>query len=283
MHENSSSDGPKLPVVAPRAVLRKRNLPDWRIWLGLVLTAAWLVVGALYVEVSIGWASVDRQPADVIGAFLEGAFAPLAFFWLVIGYFLQQKSLAQNTEALQMQFQEIQRSAEQAVRQTETIAASERHARQETFLRIAGQVRQQLGAILGLLFMSSQGSSGSGRVPNAEMDQHWSDLYKGDPEIFARLLLTTHVTLTDSSERFALFYGTEIRARHINNFIFTLERLLERAREADIDGILEDLIVGSSLGFVYKLALAYRAQAPERLANLASTGRDVRFDIASVP
>lgn len=283
MHEETSNDVPRLPVVAPRATLRRRNLPDWRIWLGLFLTAAWLVIGALYVEVSIGWASVDRQPADVIGSFLEGAFAPLAFLWLVIGYFLQHKSLTQNTEALQMQFQEIQRSAEQAVRQTETIAASERHARQETFLRIAGQVRQQLGAILGLLFMSSQGSAGNGNVPNSEMDQHWSDLYKGDPEIFARLLLTTHVTLTDPSERFELFYGTEIRARHSNNFIFTLERLLERAREADIDGILEDLVVGSAHGFVYKLALAYRAQAPERLANVASTGRDVRFDVASTP
>jgi len=163
------------------------------------------------------------------------------------------------------------------VRQTETIAASERHARQETFLRIFGQVRQQLGAILGLLYMSSQGSAGNGQVPNDQMDRYWSDLYKGDPEIFSRLLLTTHVTAADSTERFELFYGTEIRARHTNNFIFTLERLQERAREADSDGILEDLIVGSAHGFVYKLALTYREQAPEPLANAHTTGRDVRF------
>jgi hypothetical protein len=278
---NDDSPSAPLPVVAPHAVLRKRNLPDWRIWFGLALTVAWLIVGALYVETSMGWHAVDRQPADVIGSFLEGAFAPLAFLWLVIGYFLQHKSLAQNTEALQMQFQEIQRTAEQAVRQTETITASERHARQETFLRIAGQVRQQLGAILGLLFMSSQGSAGNGQVADDAMDRYWSDLYKGDPEIFARLLLTTHVTLQDPADRFDLFYGTEIRARHANNFIFTLERLLARAREADTDGILEDLIVGSAHGFVYKLTLAYRDQAPERLASVASTGRDVRFDVAS--
>jgi hypothetical protein len=278
--KDESSSAP-LPVVAPRAVVPKRSLPDWRIWFGLAVTAGWLIVGALYVETSMGWNALDRQPADVIGSFLEGAFAPLAFLWLVIGYFLQHKSLTQNTEALQMQFQEIQRSAEQAVRQTETIAASERHARQETFLRIAGQVRQQLGAILGLLFMSSQGSAGNGAVADEIMDRHWSDLYKGDPEIFARLLLTTHVTLQHPADRFDLFYGTEIRARHANNFIFTLERLLERAREADTDGILEDLIIGSAHGFIYKLVLAYRAQAPERLAQVDSTGRDFRFDVAS--
>lgn len=264
------------PVLAPRAVVVRKRL-DWQIWLGLALTFGWLALGVIYIDGQIGWYRIAEQPADVIGAFLEGAFAPLAFLWLVIGYFLQQKALSQNTEALRMQFQEIQRSAEQAVRRTETIAASERHTRQEAFLRIAGEVRQQLGGIMGLLFMSSQGEAGSGRVSDEDMGRFWSELNKGDPEIFSREMLVAHIEEQDPEARYALFYGTEIRARHSNNFIFTFERLLARARDADTDGILEDAIAGNAHGFIYRIARQYRNQAPPHLADVHTTGRDIRF------
>ena len=87
---------------------------DWRIWLGLSLTIGWLALGATYISTTIGWDNFSSLPAAELGSFLEGAFAPLAFLWLVIGYFLQQKELEQNTDALLAQAEEIQRSAEQA-------------------------------------------------------------------------------------------------------------------------------------------------------------------------
>ena len=92
-----------------------RHAPDWRIWLGLGLTASWLLLGAVYIEQEFGWSNFSHLPAAEMGSFLEGAFAPLAFLWLVIGYFLQRKELEQNTQALRAQSEEIQRTAEQAV------------------------------------------------------------------------------------------------------------------------------------------------------------------------
>jgi hypothetical protein len=263
-----------LPYGGP---LQGSGAPDWRIWMGLGLTVGWLILGALYIDASIGWSGIAAQPAEVIGNFLEGAFAPLAFLWLVIGYFLQQKELAQNTDALRQQFREIQRSAEQAVIQSQTIARSEIHSRQETFLKISERVRGQLGAIIGLLYVSSQGGNGNGRVSTDEMASLWAELNKGDPDTFSRRMLELHASEEDPAERMALFYGTEIRARHTNNFIFTFERLRQRAREADTDGILEDAIVGSAHGFVHRLARAYQKVAPEHLADIRSTGRDVRL------
>ena len=50
--------------------------PDWRIWFGVVLTIGWLLIGAIYVAHGEG-RPFFTQPADVIGSFLEGAFAPL--------------------------------------------------------------------------------------------------------------------------------------------------------------------------------------------------------------
>ena len=119
--------------------------PDWRIWMGLTVTIVWLVTLSLYVQVSIGWSNIKDAPIEIVGNFLEGAFAPLAFLWLVIGYFLQKKELMQNTDAIKMQYVEIQKSAEQAVIQSEAIKASEMHARKQSFVQISEIVRQQLG------------------------------------------------------------------------------------------------------------------------------------------
>ena len=50
--------------------------PDWLIWLGLVTTITYLGVLAIYVAKSIGWANIGNAPIEIMGNFLEGAFAP---------------------------------------------------------------------------------------------------------------------------------------------------------------------------------------------------------------
>mgnify|MGYP003365813127 CR=1 FL=1 len=48
-----------------------------------------------------------------LGDFLSGAFSPVAFLWLVLGYIQQQKELQQNTKALELQAEELRNSVEQ--------------------------------------------------------------------------------------------------------------------------------------------------------------------------
>ncbi|MCY4215167.1 MAG: hypothetical protein OXF68_16285 [Gammaproteobacteria bacterium] len=248
---------------------------DWRIWLGLVLTGAWLTLGGAYISASIGWGRVGSLDAATLGNFLEGAFAPLAFLWLVIGYFLQRKELEQNTEALRAQSLEIQRTADQAIIQSERMAASERHAHQEAFLRLADTVGNQLGAIAGLLFVSSQGANADGSVSNEEMSKLFSTASAQDPEIFSRRLLELHLRESDPGKRLDLFYGTEVRARHTNNFIHTCERLFARAEEVDSDNILRDALMASGHGFVYRVMKLHQANAPRELADMRVTGTHI--------
>jgi hypothetical protein len=254
-----------------------RANPDWRVWLGLGLTAAWLLLGVFYIAGIIGWSKLPFIGANDLGSFLEGAFAPLAFLWLVIGYFLQKKELEQNTEALRAQAEEIQRTAEQAVIQSEKMAASEMHARQGTFLQIANNVRAQLGSICGLLFLSSQGAGADGNVTPEEMSRLFSLQSSQDPEIFARRLLEIHVQLQDPQRQYALFYGTAVRARHSNNFIYTFERLMRRAEEVDQDFLIRDALLTSSNGFIYRIAKRHQAAAPAELADPTQTGLHVNF------
>ncbi len=249
---------------------------NWRIQLGLGLTTFWMLLAIIYISSVIGWANFSLLPAEEMGNFLEGAFAPLAFLWLVIGYFLQQKELEQNTEALRAQAVEISRSAEQAVIQSENLAASEVHARQEAFLQIAQSVRGQLGSISGLLYISSQG--GGSNSTAQETAELFSAQGSGvDVEAFARRLLTTHLSLDDEQERFDLFYGTEVRARHTNNFIFTFERLLRRAAIVDAENMIQDALTASGHGFLYRVMKRHQANAPEEWSDHTKTGTHINF------
>ncbi len=253
--------------------------PDWRVWLGLSLTAGWLCLGCIYISVVIGWHRFVFSPADLLGNFLEGAFAPLAFLWLVVGYFLQQKELQQNTRALVAQSEQIQRQSEQAVIQSEKLAASEMHARQQVFLQIAALVRDQLGTLSGLLFLSSQGAAaGDGAVTPEEMSRLFAQRAAQDPELFSRMLLEIHVQLAnDPQAQFDLFYGSSVRARHSNNFIFTFERLMRRAEDVDVDFIIRDSLITSGHGLCYRLAKRHQGDAPAELADPAVTGIHVNF------
>ena len=255
-----------------------RTSLNWRIWLGLGLTAVWILLGVIYISTVIGWANFAVLPAERLGNFLEGAFAPLAFLWLVIGYFLQQKELEQNTDALRAQAVEIQRTAEQAVIQSENLAASELHARQEAFLQIAQSVRSQLGSIAGLLYISSQGASGNGSVDGTEISRLFSAQGSGqDTEAFSRRLLETVLNEEDEAEEFALFYGTDIRARHTNNFIFTFERMLRRAEAVDMENMIQDSLRASGHGFLYRVMKRHQANAPEQWSDHTKTGTHIDF------
>jgi hypothetical protein len=245
----------------PKLTRAGNETRDWRIWLGLILTFTYLVIIGVYVSTVVGWWNFFSEPIELVGSFLEGAFAPLAFLWLVIGYFLQKKELMLNTQAISRQNDVIRQSAEQAVIQSRSIVASELHARKESFLKIAESVKQQLGAIMGFLYISSQSAAGGGLVPEEKISELWSAMSEKDPEIFSRQMLTVQLT---HGERYSykLFYGTPIRTRHINNFIFNFERLLRAAEECDTDGMIHDALLGTGNGYIYSRAVQFRDNPP---------------------
>lgn len=64
----------------------------------LILTLLYL---SLFVAYAIfRWDEASALKLNEIGDLLAGIFAPLAFLWLILGFFQQQKELRLNTEAL---------------------------------------------------------------------------------------------------------------------------------------------------------------------------------------
>ncbi|MGB5749584.1 MAG: hypothetical protein WBM69_21595 [Desulfobacterales bacterium] len=227
---------------------------DWRIFLGIIITVLWIIAGVVYLSgAQISKANIYDIPLENIGSFLEGAFAPLAFLWLVIGLFIQQRELADNTEVLRQ-------TSIQSEKQTQAIAATEMNARQETFFKIAENVKHQLGGITGMLFISCMGSTEGQIVAKERIEEMFNMLAKHDDQVFSREFLLFNAEDYGGYE--ALFYKTEIRQRHTENFIKTFDRLLQMAKDCDnVNGIITDSLAQTAHGLLY-----YRMQKHRPLA-----------------
>lgn len=219
---------------------------DWRIWVGVVVSIVWMAGGVWYIHGVYESDPAQTRSIDAVGSFLEGVFAPLAFLWLILGLFIQQRELAHNTEA-------IRHSVLQSEKQTLAIAATEMNARQETFFKIAESVKQQLGGISGMLLVSAIGPVGSGRISSEQVDDLFSQASRGDWSVFARQFLS--VEFEEEGGLPELFYGTEIRRRHTQNYRRTFERLCRLASNCDVDGIIEDTLRQAALGLLYRRML----------------------------
>ena len=225
---------------------------DWRIWFGIVVTLMWIAAGVWFV-VSSAIANPEQGfTLESVGSFLEGAFAPLAFLWLVLGLFIQQRELTQNTEALRL-------TVEQSEKQTQAIAATEMNARQETFFKIAENVKHQLAGISGMLLASGLGPVGSGRYSREDIDEFFRNSANGDCEVFARLFLT--LDFLEEGGLSELLYGTEIRQKHTSNYRRTFRRLLTLAEGCDVDGIITDSLKQSAFGLLYQRMLDHEPAA----------------------
>jgi hypothetical protein len=242
---------------------------DRRTAFGIALTLAWVAVGSFYVGRSVGWLQFFAQPLGEMGDFLDGAFAPLAFLWLVLGLFIQQRELSANNHAIQRQHEIMLRTAESAEVQTRAIAANELHARQDTFIDIAQLVANQLEVISGMLFLSSQGFAGDGVVSDDEMDQLWGRMSSGEGGVFSRRLLLLRVN-SDPAAGWALFWGTPIRTRHCEAFIHSFERLLRAAEGCDPDAMIADAVRGGAQGRLYSIMRELRDNPPPGAAPIAA-------------
>jgi hypothetical protein len=234
---------------------------DWRVAFGIGVTVVWIVLGYLYISNIVGWGDFVQQNAPSLGSFLEGAFAPLAFLWLVVGFFLQQKQLAQNTKAVQQQYLEMRRSVEQAEIQSRAIAANELHVRQDIFLKTMDAVERQLGMIAGYLCLSYD-QDVAGELVGDEAGELFRQMGLGDPQVFSRRALVAYYGRGHDVGNF--LFGTAIRTRHTRRFMEVYERLVDAAADSDPFGILIDALHDNSHGRLYRVMKEAAGRLAER-------------------
>lgn len=214
---------------------------DWRVILGLSVSTIWIVTGLVYLLSIVGIDNFVYLPTADIGSFLEGAFAPLAFLWLVIGHFMQQKEITANTTAIKLQ--------EESARKMEL------HSRRDSYFKLMSLVNDQLGAISAFHFISVCGPTGSGEMTSEEFAELRGQASTSDNALFVRRMISLAIANRDDPKAMHdIFYGTEIRARHSENYTRTFGKLLQAAKDVDTDEMLTDaLLNGSAQGLLYRI------------------------------
>ncbi|MFK8046924.1 MAG: hypothetical protein AB8B81_00680 [Halioglobus sp.] len=221
---------------------------DWRVAFGLVVTTAWISAGLIYLLGIVGWDAFINLPTADIGSFLEGAFAPLAFLWLVIGHFMQQKEITANTKAINIQ--------EKSARRLEL------HSRRDSYFKLLNLIQDQLGNIAAFHYFSVFGPTGTAEMSSEEFTEGRSQASNGDYAFFIRKMTgTTYQNRSDSAFIEDLYFGTEIRKRHTENYVHTFEKLLNEARDVDTAEMISNaLLHGSAEGRQYAIIKFIRGE-----------------------
>lgn len=100
----------------------------------------------------------DALAPNEIGEFAAGVFAPLAFLWLVLGFFQQGEELRNSGRALWLQGQELQNSVEQ---QRELVRVTREQLQFESTM--VEQQRQETRNAQPILRLVQSGSMGGGQ------------------------------------------------------------------------------------------------------------------------
>lgn len=226
---------------------------DWRVAFGLVVTTAWFTAGFLYLLGVVGWNNFIHLPTADIGSFLEGAFAPLAFLWLVIGHFMQQKEITANTKAIAGQ----ERSARRL----------ELHSQRDSYFNLLTLISDQLGTIASFHYISVFGETGLGTISNEEFSEGRSTANSGDHAFFIRLMTQESFRHRENLKFIDdMYFGTAVRKRHTENYVITFEKLLKAAREIDTDDMISNaLLHGSAAGRQYRIIKYIQGADPGEL------------------
>ena len=91
---------------------------------GVIATLAWLGACGFYVY-SKGWDTIVSMELNAVGDFIAGTVSPIAFLWLILGYFQQGEELQQNTFALKMQADQLRLAVDEY---KQLVAATSRQA-----------------------------------------------------------------------------------------------------------------------------------------------------------
>ncbi len=189
--------------------------------------------------------------ANETGDFLAGLFAPLAFMWLVIGYYQNNRAIKLQSDELKNSIDEMRKANETASDQKELLAATERHARREIFFKYFDYTSKELDdLVLGILEhypFRREGLTNKERVPVLKVAEHILSVVNnkniGDKEF-------------SSLQDYKLSHHTKM----VFAYIETFQNLLIRAEEFDTnsEGELKRFVQSTSYQQCYEALKAHQ-------------------------
>lgn len=137
--------------------------------IGMALTALWLVL--LWVYCMFNWPSIRSLEPNEVGDALAGGFAPLAFFWLVLGFLQQGAELRNSGHALWLQGEELRNSVEQQ-RQLVEVTREQLSFESDRLSAESERIRRLAQPSLALVISGFSTRPSGTRVQNIDLVNH---------------------------------------------------------------------------------------------------------------
>lgn len=125
---------------------------------GMALTVVYLIGCALYAVSE--WNNLLAMKPPEFATVLGGAFGPLAFLWLVLGFYQQGRELQNSAQALWLQSEELRNSVEQ---QRELVKVSQDQLKFEMH-RIEAIIAEEKRRAQPDFFLTDPSSSSTGKA-----------------------------------------------------------------------------------------------------------------------
>ncbi len=205
-------------------LIKKKSL----IFVGAELTVLYFMIFGFicfhYVDFS------KKLSLNELGDLLAGAFAPLAFMWMVITILMQGKELRLQREELSMQRKELANSSQQLERQSNVmerqLTKEQKEAQQK---EIEGKIIDFIERLVDLGCLSSDYKSEvfGGRINTYGFFQHYN---------FEHFFVRLHDEYQNSNDERRLMHGNKIKA-----IIFVGEEFINLAEGYGLKGFVEKI------------------------------------------
>lgn len=188
---------------------------DKRFRLGVLASALW--VSAMGVLAWFRSGDLAGLSLNEWGDFFAGAFAPLAFLWLVLGYMQQGEELRMSTRALEQQARELKESADQQ-RQLVEVTRQQVESEREAFRVEQSRREFELSPIIDLIGAgASLGETNSYSIEIANTGHHAKDVKVTVIELDGRQVLIFERQLLESAAKARARYNTGSRVPEVGS------------------------------------------------------------------
>lgn len=249
-------------------------------WLGVALTTAYIGAIVWYFSTKTAGEQLWKLEPNNLGDTLAGTAGPLAFIWLVLGFFIQSKQLEAQVRTIEMQREELElqrvelrlqreettRLANEAEKQRAAIQASELNARRDVFFREYDLVRQEIDRIAldVLSTVDSKKVTGMGSVYLGVGGENGlrSRYFAGERDLILNTLIVLCIGLNSAwfHSAVAQVFGEPILLKRIFDHI---EQIFAQASDCDPTERLRRFFEFSNLGEAYFALSALYAWSPQ--------------------
>lgn len=201
--------------------------------IGLFVTFLWLLLVITYATTH--WAAMVKLKPYEVADFAAGVFAPLAFLWLVLGFFQQGEELRNSGQALWLQGQELQNSVEQ---QRELVNVTREQLKFESEMLTAqrDEIVRNSQPLLELSAAGSMPSTDGTRLYRFNIANHGKSCTKLRVNVGDRSVLGRDSLSTGDRAEFMLEMATAVFSPFRVSVNYLDERLISGNQTFAVDG-----------------------------------------------